>query len=123
MDGTSFSLGVWGLLPSSNYIISIKAVNDRAESSPVVVGGNTVGSGSLLPLPVSTEETRFPMLFVIVGILVALMIIGAFVTATLAIRKRRQKQLAEIDIIRSSPSTDRDDQVGKRHWLLSSHLK
>jgi hypothetical protein len=59
LDGTNFSLGVWGLLPSSNYIISIKAVNDRGESSQVFVGGNTVGSGSLLPLPVSTEETRF----------------------------------------------------------------
>jgi hypothetical protein len=53
IDGTIFSLGVWGLLPSSNYIISIKSVNDRGESSPVFVGGNTVGtSTSLLPLPV-----------------------------------------------------------------------
>jgi hypothetical protein len=60
---------------------------------------------------VSTEETRMPMLFVIVGILVTLMIIGACVTATLAIRRRRVKKLAEIDIIRSSPSTDPDEQV------------
>ena len=52
-----------------------------------------------------------PMLFVIVGILVTLMIIGACVTATLAIRRRRMKKLAEIDIIRCSPSTDQDEQV------------
>jgi hypothetical protein len=54
---------------------------------------------------------RMPMLFVIVGILVTLMIIGACVTATLAIRRRRMKKLAEIDIIRCSPSTDQDEQV------------
>ena len=111
-DGTTFSLGVWGLLPSSNYIISIKSANDRGESAPVFVGGATVGtSTSLLPLPVSTEATRMPMLFVIVGILVTLMVIGACVTATLAIRRRKTKELADIDITRSSPATDLDDQV------------
>jgi hypothetical protein len=33
------TIGVRGLLPESNYIISVKAVNDRGESSPVYVGG------------------------------------------------------------------------------------
>ena len=39
------TLYVWGLEPESNYIISVKAVNDRGESSPVYVGSST-GSGS-----------------------------------------------------------------------------
>ena len=33
------TLGVWGLLPDSDYIISVKASNERGESSPIYVGG------------------------------------------------------------------------------------
>ena len=49
------------------------------------------------------------MLIIIVGILVTLMIIGAVVTASLAIRNRRLKKMNDIDMIRSTgvtPSTD-----------------
>ena len=35
------TLGVWGLLPDSDYIISVKAENERGESSPIYVGGST----------------------------------------------------------------------------------
>ena len=35
------NLGVGGLLPDSDYIISVKASNERGESSPIYVGGST----------------------------------------------------------------------------------
>jgi len=69
--------------------------------------------GSLLPLPVSTEETRLPMLIIIVGILVTLMIIGAVVTATLAIRSRQLKKMNDLDMIRSTGVTPSTDHVNK----------
>ena len=81
------TISVWGLVPESNYIISVKSVNDRGESSPVYVGGKT--EGFIQSLPRAVEESRLPLLFVIVGILVSLMLLGALVTATIAIRKRR----------------------------------
>ena len=81
------TISVWGLVPESNYIISVKSVNDRGESSPVYVGGKT--EGFIQSLPRAVAESRLPLLFVIVGILVSLMLLGALVTATIAIRKRR----------------------------------
>ena len=51
------TISVWGLLPESNYIISVKAVNDRGESSPVYVGGKT--EGFVQSLPRAVEESRY----------------------------------------------------------------
>ncbi len=53
---TESTVGVRGLLPESNYIISVKAVNDRGESSPVYVGGKT--EGLVQSLPMAVEESR-----------------------------------------------------------------
>ena len=36
---------------------------------------------------------RLPLLFVIVGILLALMILGALITATVALQRRRQNKI------------------------------
>ena len=91
------TIAVWGLLPEMNYIISVKAVNERGESSPVYVGGKTVGF--IQSLPRAVEESRLPMLFVIVGVLVTLMVLGAFFTAAIAIRKRRRmKKYSEKEV-------------------------
>ena len=68
---TENTVSVRGLLPQSNYIISVKAVNDRGESSPVYVGGKT--EGLVQSLPIAGDSSRLPLLFVIVGILLALM--------------------------------------------------
>ena len=46
------TVSVRGLLPQSNYIISVKAVNERGESSPVYVGGKTEGLVQSLPIGV-----------------------------------------------------------------------
>jgi len=62
---------------------------------------------------VSTEETRLPMLIIIVGTLVTLMIVGAVVTATLAIRRRRLKKMNDLDMIRSTGVTPSTDHVNK----------
>jgi hypothetical protein len=96
-------LGVWGLLPDSDYIISVKASNERGESSAVYVGGSTrlTDSGATwLPIAGSEDESdsRKPLLFVIVGILVTLMILGALLTAILAVRRRRLSKLNQIEI-------------------------
>ena len=69
---TGSTVSVRGLLPESNYIISVKAVNDRGESSPVYVGGKTEGLVQSLPIGAG-DTSRLPLLFVIVGILLALM--------------------------------------------------
>ena len=68
---TGSTLSVRGLLPESSYIIAVKAVNDRGESTPVYVGGKT--EGLVQSLPISGDSSRLPLLFVIVGILLALM--------------------------------------------------
>ena len=73
------TLGAWGLLPNSDYIISIKASNAKGESSPVFLGGSTrltQNDASWLPIndAAESEQSRMPLLFVIVGILVTLMI-------------------------------------------------
>ena len=70
---TGSTVSVRGLLPESNYIISVKAVNDRGESSPVYVGGKTEGLVQSLPIGAGGDSSRLPLLFVIVGILLALM--------------------------------------------------
>lgn len=104
------SLGVWGLLPDSDYIISVKSTNEKGESSPVYVGGSTriLPSGDATWLPIndhnSDNDSRMPLLFVIVGILVTLMIMGALVTAILAVRRRRLMKLTQIEITSSNGS-------------------
>ena len=85
------TLYVWGLEPESNYIISVKAVNDRGESSPVYVGGST-GSGSPTSqyLP-SIHEAKLPsLLLIIVGCLLTIMVIGSLITAIVAIKSRKR---------------------------------
>ena len=85
------TLYVWGLAPGSNYIISVKAVNDRGESSPVYVGGST-GSGSIISqyLP-SIHEAKMPsLLFIIIGCLLAIMVIGSLIVAIVAIKSRKR---------------------------------
>ena len=39
------------------------------------------------------SSRRLPLLFVIVGILLALMILGALITATVALQRRRQNKI------------------------------
>lgn len=85
------TISVRGLLPESNYIIAVKAVNDKGESTPVYVGGKT--EGLVQSLPMAVEESRLPLLFVIVGILLSLMILGALITATIALRRRQQNKM------------------------------
>lgn len=105
------TISVFGLLPESNYIISVKAVNERGESSPVYVGGKT--EGFIQSLPRAVEESRMPLLFVIVGVLVSLMIIGAFFTAFLTIRRRRRnKQKMEETTFRRNLEDEEDDDDG-----------
>ena len=100
------TLGAWGLLPNSDYIISIKASNAKGESSPVFLGGSTrltQNDASWLPInDAETEQSRMPLLFVIVGILVTLMIMGALLTAILAVRRRREAKLNQIEVQSSS---------------------
>ena len=83
------TLYIWGLDSGSNYIISVKAVNDRGESSPVYVGGST-GSSMSQFLP-SIHEAKYPsLLFIIVGCLLALMVIGSLITVVVAIKSRKR---------------------------------
>jgi hypothetical protein len=98
------TISVWGLLPDYNYIVSVKAVNARGESPPVYVGGKT--EGFLQPLPRAVDESRLPMLYVIVGILVALMVFGALVTATLAVAKSRRNKMRAFATGSGSADTD-----------------
>ena len=103
------TLGAWGLLPNSDYIISIKASNAKGESSPVFLGGSTrltQNDASWLPIndAAESEQSRMPLLFVIVGILVTLMIMGALLTAILAVRRRREAKLNQIEVQSSSSS-------------------
>ncbi|TRY71530.1 hypothetical protein TCAL_11940 [Tigriopus californicus] len=103
------TISVWGLVPESNYIISVKAVNEKGESSPVYVGGKT--EGFIQSLPRAVEESRLPLLFVIVGILLAMMVLGACVTATVACKRRRHKMSADssYDTRNGSPLSVDDD--------------
>ena len=94
------TISVWGLVPESNYIVSVKAVNERGESSPVYVGGKT--EGYVQYLPNAHQESRMPLLFVIVGILITLMILGAMFTACLTVRKRRLHKLREYSAANSN---------------------
>eukprot|EP00095_Tigriopus_kingsejongensis_P007812 snap_masked-scaffold204_size260821-processed-gene-1.10 protein:Tk07812 transcript:snap_masked-scaffold204_size260821-processed-gene-1.10-mRNA-1 annotation:"neural cell adhesion molecule 2-like" len=86
------TISVWGLVPESNYIISVKAVNEKGESSPVYVGGKT--EGFIQSLPRAVEESRLPLLFVIIGILGTMMILGACVTATIACKRKRRGKMS-----------------------------
>merc|ERR1712008_479389 len=67
------TLGAWGLLPDSDYIISVRAKNEKGESSPVYVGGSTRITEGATWLPINDNKTeaqgRMPLLFVIVGVL------------------------------------------------------
>lgn len=96
------TLGAWGLLPDSDYIISIRAKNEKGESSPVYVGGSTRITEGATWLPINDNKTevqgRMPLLFVIVGILVTLMIMGALLTAILAVRRQRVAKLNQIEV-------------------------
>lgn len=101
------TLGAWGLLPDSDYILSVRASNQKGESSSVYVGGSTrvtssQGTSSATWLPINDHKTednpRMPLLFVIVGILVTLMIMGALLTAILAVRRRRLAKLSQIEV-------------------------
>ena len=112
------TLGAWGLLPNSDYIISIKASNAKGESSPVFLGGSTrltQNDASWLPIndAAESEQSRMPLLFVIVGILVTLMIMGALLTAILAVRRRREAKLNEIEVQSSSSSNQTPPNDGK----------
>ena len=83
-------LSVWGLEPNSNYIVSVKAVNDRGESSPVFVGGRTGDETSFLPI--SIDQSRLPFLIVIVVVLVAVIIVSSFIAVILASRYRKKER-------------------------------
>ena len=50
------------------------------------------------------KEARMPLLFVIVGILITLMIMGALLTAILAVRRQRAAKLNQIEIQSGSSS-------------------
>ena len=50
------------------------------------------------------KQARMPLLFVIVGILVTLMILGALLTAILAVRRQRAAKLNQIEIQSGSSS-------------------
>ena len=52
----------------------------------------------------NVKEGRMPLLFVIVGILVTLMIMGALLTAILAVRRQRAAKLNQIEIQSGSSS-------------------
>ena len=85
------TLYIWGLEAGSNYIISVKAVNDRGESSPVYVGGSTGAGSSMSQFLPSIHEAKYPsLLFIIVGCLLALMVIGSLITIVVAIKSRKR---------------------------------
>ena len=52
----------------------------------------------------NVKEGRMPLLFVIVGILVTLMIMGALLTTILAVRRQRAAKLNQIEIQSGSSS-------------------
>ena len=89
------TLEAGGLLPDSDYILSVRSTNEKGESSAVYVGGSTRVTSPAEWLPINDNQndeesqTRMPLLFVIVGILVTLMIMGALLTAILAVRRRK----------------------------------
>ena len=121
------TLGAWGLLPNSDYIISIKASNAKGESSPVFLGGSTrltQNDASWLPIndAAESEQSRMPLLFVIVGILVTLMIMGALLTAILAVRRRREAKLNEIEVQSSSSSNQTPPNDGKTSELAKANV-
>ena len=74
----------------------------QGESSPVYVGGSTRVTEGATWLPINDNKTevnaRMPLLFVIVGILVTLMIMGALLTAILAVRRQRVAKLNQIEV-------------------------
>ena len=128
------TLGAWGLLPNSDYIISIKASNAKGESSPVFLGGSTrltQNDASWLPIndAAESEQSRMPLLFVIVGILVTLMIMGALLTAILAVRRRREAKLNQIEVQSSSSSNQSPPNDGINcyesmfFWQIRKHLR
>lgn len=114
------TLGAWGLLPDSDYILSVRASNQKGESSSVYVGGSTrvtssQGTSSATWLPINDHKTeenpRMPLLFVIVGILVTLMIMGALLTAILAVRRRRLAKLSQIEVQSAGSSAGSSQQT------------
>ncbi|QQP35875.1 Hemicentin1like [Caligus rogercresseyi] len=64
-SASSDHIEVRGLTPESNYILSIKSVNERGESAPIYLGGKT--EGYIHYLPVKNEFSRLPLLFIIIG--------------------------------------------------------
>ena len=85
------TLYIWGLDAGSNYIISVKAVNDRGESSPIYVGGSTGAGSSMSHFLPSIHEAKYPsLLFIIVGCLLALMVIGSLITIIVAVKSRKR---------------------------------
>lgn len=105
------TLGAWGLLPDSDYILSVRASNEKGESSSIYVGGSTRVSSEATWLPINDHKTaedasRMPLLFAIVGILVTLMIMGALLTAILAVRRRRLAKLSQIEVQSTSASSN-----------------
>ena len=57
----------------------------------------------------NVKEGRMPLLFVIVGILVTLMIMGALLTAILAVRRQRAAKLNQIEIQSGSGSSSGEE--------------
>ncbi|XP_040568747.1 roundabout homolog 1 [Lepeophtheirus salmonis] len=120
---SSDRLIVRGLTPESNYILSIKSVNERGESSPVYLGGKT--EGYIHYLPVKNEFSRLPLLFVIIGILVSLMAIGLFLTVFLAMKKRQkhERQLARDLNNRRNGVEEEEGGGGGAPLLVPRHLE
>ena len=82
------------------------------------VGGSTRETEGATWLPINDNKTetneRMPLLFVIVGVLVTLMIMGALLTAILAVRRQRVAKLNQIEVQSgSSGSSQTPPQIGK----------
>ena len=68
----------------------------------------------------NVKEGRMPLLFVIVGILVTLMIMGALLTAILAVRRQRAAKLNQIEIQSGSSS---GEEMGEFVWFRLTEKK